>query len=136
MLVAKYKESNCKDKNILTTIDKAINSSIELRSKKELIERFIEQVNVSTKVDEEWRKFLQEQKEEDITTLIEEEKLKPEETRRYIDNALRDGMMKTTGTAIDKIMPPVSRFGGGRAVKKKGIIEKLKQFFDKYLGLV
>ena len=136
MLVAKYKESNCKDKNILTTIDKAINSSIELRSKKELIERFIEQVNVSTKVDEEWRKFLHEQKEEDITTLIEEEKLKPEETRRYIDNALRDGMMKTTGTAIDKIMPPVSRFGGGRAVKKQGIIEKLRKFFEKYLGLV
>lgn len=136
MLVAKYKESNCKDKNILTTIDKAINSSIELRSKKELIERFIEQVNVSTKVDEEWRKFLQEQKEEDITKLIDEEKLKPEETRRYIDNALRDGMMKTTGTAIDKIMPPVSRFGGGRAVKKQGIIEKLRKFFEKYLGLV
>ncbi len=136
MLVAKYKESNCKDKNILTTIDKAINSSIELRSKKELIERFIEQVNVSTKVDEEWRKFLHEQKEEDMTKLIDEEKLKPEETRRYIDNALRDGMMKTTGTAIDKIMPPVSRFGGGRAVKKQGIIEKLRKFFEKYLGLV
>ena len=41
MLVAKYHESNCKDKNILVTIDKAINSSLELRSKKELIEQFI-----------------------------------------------------------------------------------------------
>lgn len=28
MLVAKYHESNCKDKSILTTIDKTINSSI------------------------------------------------------------------------------------------------------------
>jgi type I restriction enzyme R subunit len=136
MLVAKYRQSNCKDKTILTTIDKAINSSIELRSKKELIERFIEQVNVSTKVDEDWRKFLNERKEADIAALIEEEKLKPEETRRFIDNALRDGMLKTTGTAIDKIMPPVSRFGGGRAVKKQGIIEKLMLFFEKYLGLV
>jgi len=53
MLVAKYKDSNCKDKDILTTIDKAINSSIELRSKKDLIERFIAQVNASTEVDEE-----------------------------------------------------------------------------------
>ena len=42
MLVDKYKDSNCKDKDILTTIDKAINSSIELRSKKDLIERFID----------------------------------------------------------------------------------------------
>ena len=136
MLVAKYQQSNCKDKAILTTIDKAINSSIELRSKKELIERFIEQVNVSTKVDEDWRKFLDERKEEDISAIIEEEKLKPEETRRFIDNAFRDGMLKTTGTAIDKIMPSVSRFGGGRAAKKQGIIEKLKIFFEKYFGLV
>jgi hypothetical protein len=30
MLVEKYKDSNCKDKNILTVIDKAIGSSIEL----------------------------------------------------------------------------------------------------------
>jgi type I restriction enzyme R subunit len=136
MLVAKYQQSNCKDKTILTTIDKAINSSIELRSKKELIERFIEQVNVSTKVDEDWSKFLHERKEEDIAAIIEEERLKPEETRRFIDNAFRDGMLKTTGTAIDKIMPPVSRFGGGRAAKKQGIIEKLMIFFEKYLGLV
>jgi type I restriction enzyme R subunit len=136
MLVAKYQQSNCKDKTILTTIDKAINSSIELRSKKELIERFIEQVNVSTKVDEDWRKFLHERKEADISAIIEEEKLKPEETRRFIDNAFRDGILKTTGTAIDKIMPPVSRFGGGRAAKKQGIIEKLMLFFEKYLGLV
>jgi type I restriction enzyme R subunit len=136
MLVAKYQQSNCKDKTILTTIDKAINSSIELRSKKELIERFIEQVNVSTKVDEDWSKFLHERKEADITAIIEEERLKPEETRRFIDNAFRDGMLKTTGTDIDKIMPPVSRFGGGRAAKKQGIIEKLMIFFEKYLGLV
>jgi type I restriction enzyme R subunit len=136
MLVAKYQQSNCKDKTILTTIDKAINSSIELRSKKELIERFIEQVNVSTKVDEDWRKFLHERKEADISAIIEEEKLKPEETRRFIDNAFRDGMLKTTGTAIDKIMPPVSRFGRGRAAKKQGIIEKLMIFFEKYLGLI
>ena len=136
MLVAKYQQSSCKDKTILTTIDKAINSSIELRSKKELIERFIEQVNVSTKVDEDWRKFLHERKEADISAIIEEERLEPEETRRFIDNAFRDGILKTTGTAIDKIMPPVSRFGGGRAAKKQGIIEKLMLFFEKYLGLI
>jgi type I restriction enzyme R subunit len=45
-------------------------------------------------------------------------------------------VLKTTGTAIDKIMPPVSRFGGGRAGKKQAIIEKLLRFFEKYLGLV
>jgi len=136
MLVAKYQESNCKDKEILTTINKAIQSSIELRSKKELIERFIEQVNASTEIDEEWRSFLHERKEEDLASIIEEEKLKPEETKRFIDNALRDGVLKTTGTAFDKIMPPVSRFGGARVKKKQSIITKLMDFFEKYFGLL
>lgn len=121
MLVEKYRKSNCKDKSILVAIDKAVNSSLQLCSKKELIEHFIEQVNASTKVDEDWRKFLDKRMEADIAAIIEEEKLKPEETRRLIENAFRDGMLKTTGTAIDKIMPPVSRFGGGRALKNKAL---------------
>lgn len=62
--------------------------------------------------------------------------MKPEEARRFIENAFRDGVLKTTGTAIDKIMPPVSRFGGGRALKKQSIIEKLLSLFEKYFGLV
>ena len=136
MLVVKYHESNCKDKNILVAIDKAINSSIQLRSKKELIEDFIESVNISTKVDEDWRKFVHEQKEKDLAEIIDEERLKSEETKKFIDNSFRDGTLKTIGTDIDKIMPPVSRFGGGRAEKKDGIIEKLKKFFEKYFGLV
>ena len=76
-------------------------------------------------------------REEDLTALITSENLKDEKTRRLIDIAFRDGVLKTTGTDIDKIMPPVSRFGGGnRAEKKQGIIEKLTVFFEKYLGLI
>ncbi len=137
MLIEKFKDSNCKDKTVLITIDRAINSSIELRSKKELIEDFIEQVNVNTEIDYEWNKFINKSKETDIEKLIDEENLKPQETRKFIDNAFRDGIMKTTGTSIDRLMPPVSRFGdGNRAVKKQGIIEKLLRFFEKYFGLV
>jgi len=136
MLVAKYQKSYCKDKTILTTIDKAINSSLELRSKKELIERFIEQVNVTTIIDAEWRTFLNTSKEDELDGIIEEENLKPEATRRLIDNAFRDGILKTTGTAIDKIMPPMSRFTDNRVARKQKIIEKLLVFFEKYLGLV
>ncbi|HQF33083.1 MAG TPA: type I restriction endonuclease subunit R [Petrotogaceae bacterium] len=135
MLVEKYKESSCNNKSILTDISKAIGSSIELRSKKELIENFIGQVNVSTQVGEDWRKFLDKSIEEDILKIIEEESLKPQEARRFIDNALRDGVLKTTGTSIDNIMPPVSRFGGARTAKKQAIIEKLMKFFEKYSGL-
>ena len=137
MLVAKYHKSNCEDKEILLAIDRAIKSSIELRSKKELIEGFIATINTQTDVESDWKKFVLQQKEEDLTTLIAEEKLKEDETRKYIENALRDGAVKTTGTDIDKLMPPVSRFGGGnRAAKKQGVIDKIKAFFEKYFGIV
>ena len=136
MLIAKYHDSHCEDKEILTMINKAVNSSIELRSKKELIEGFIATVNADTKVDEVWREFVKEQKENELEEIITVERLKPEETHKFINNSFRDGVLKTTGTDIDSIMPPVSRFGRGREKKKEGIIAKLKKFFEKYFGLV
>ena len=136
MLVAKYQGN--KDKEILIDINKAIGSSPELRSKKELIENFISNINVETKVDEDWKKYVEKQKESDLVNLIEEENLKPTETRKFIDNSFRDGILKTSGTDIDSILPPTRRFGGGtnnRQVKKQSIIEKLTKFFEKYFGL-
>ena len=53
------------------------------------------------------------------------------------DNSFRDGALKTTGTDIDRILPPASRFGGGnRQERKRGVIVKLLGFFEKYSGLV
>ena len=137
MLVAKYHASNCQDKTILTTIDKAINASLELRSKKELIQSFISRVNVDSQVDEDWRTFVREQKEQDLARIIDEEKLKPAPTERFIDGSFRNGLLKTTGTDINNILPAISRFGNGAWVaKKQTVIEKLLTFFEKYLGLV
>jgi len=137
MLVEKFRESNNEDKSILVSITKAVDSSMELRSKKELIERFVERVNVPLSVDSDWRSFVQGRKEEDLTTLIANENLKNEEARRFVEIAFRDGLLKTTGTDVDKILPAVSRFGGNnRAEKKQNVIDKLMEFFDKYVGLV
>ena len=136
MLVVKYHESNCKDKSILGTIDRAIDSSLQLRSKKELIHGFIQTVNAETEVDRDWQAYVRQQKQQELEEIIAEEKLKPAEAQRFVDNAFRDGALKTTGTDIDKILLPVSRFGGGnRAEKKKTIIRRLAQFFEKYFGI-
>ena len=137
MLVAKYHASNCEDKSILVSIEKAVNSTIRLRSKKELIEHFIETINASTKVEDDWHKFVHKQKEADLDVIISEEKLRQVETRRFINNSFRDGVLKTIGTDIDKIMPPVSRFGGAnRAEMKQKVIDRLLMFFEKYFGVV
>ncbi len=89
-------------------------------------------------VTDDWGKFVQEQKKQDIDAIITEQRLKPEETIKFIDNSFRDGVLKTTGTDIDKIMPPVSRFGSAgknRSELKQKIIDILQRFFEKYRGL-
>ena len=138
MLVAKYHDSNCQDKEILVSIDRAIKSSLELRSKKELIEKFIERVNVNTVVETDWRQFVDKQKNIDLNLIITENRLKATETRRFMLNAFRDGVLRTTGNDIDEILPAVSRFGGGgnRIKIKAEVIQKLKEYFDKYFGLI
>lgn len=136
MLIKKYKDLHGEDKEVLVTIQKAVDASPDLRSKKGLIQAFIEGVNDVDDVLNEWNSFIAEKREEDIQTIIKEEKLKPEETYKFLSNAFNDGEIKTTGTDIDAILPPISRFGGSgaRTKKKLDVIEKLKAFFEKYYG--
>ena len=136
LLVQKYHDSHCDDKEVLITIRKAVDASPELRSKKALIETFIAGINDVSDVMLEWRTFVAEEKERQLVAIIQEENLKDDETRRFMESSFRDGSVKTTGTDIDRLMPPISRFGGGnRAEKKQAIIEKLKGFFDRFFGI-
>lgn len=119
----------------MISIHKAVDSSLELRSKKALIENFIAGINEVEDVLNEWHAFVAEQKEKELDQIIAEERLKPEETKKFIEYSFRDGYIKTTGTDIDKILPPISRFGGGREKKKAAVIEKLTRFFERYYGI-
>lgn len=137
MLIQKYHDAHCKDKEIVVTIERAIDSSPELRSKKDLIQNFISGINETDDITTEWRDYTKEEKEKELRSIIQDEKLNPEATRRFINNSFRDGELKTTGTDIDKLMPPVSRFGDNRrAEKKQTIIERLKLLFERFFGIV
>ncbi len=140
MLVKKYQKDGNKDKEIVVTIEKAVNSSLNLRSKIALIREFLSRVNADTEVDGEWLKYVDEQRESELVAIIKDEKLKDKETHIFIENSFRDGVLKTTGTDVDAIMPAVSRFGGGsagnRSKTKKRVIDRLRAYFEKYLDLV
>ena len=136
LLVKKYHDSHCQDKEVLITIQKAVDASPELRSKKALIETFIAGINDVDDVLVEWRAYVSEEREKQLMQIITEEKLNETETRKFLEDSFRNGEVKTTGTDIDKLMPPVSRFGGGnRAAKKQTIIDKLKAFFERFFGI-
>ena len=133
MLVKKYHDSHCDDKEVLISIRKAIDASPELRSKKALIETFIAGINDVSDVLIEWREYVAEEKERQLVSIIQEENLKETETRKFMEVAFRDGMVKTTGTDIDKLMPPMSRFGGGD--RNRGSLQSFLDSSNASLGL-
>jgi type I restriction enzyme R subunit len=133
-LIRKYHEGHLKDKEIIISINKAIDSSVELRNKKDLILKFIQSLTPGTNVTDDWQSFVDEKKMEELDKIIAEEKLDKEETYKFINNAFRDGYVQTTGTGLAKILPPVSRFTptGERTQKRETVIEKIKAFFNRF----
>ena len=135
MLIEKYRDEHGSDMELKGALDKAIGSSINLRSKRELIEAFIANINAQGNIAEAWTAFVEERKKRDLSELIEKERLKDTETEKLFEGALKTGVLKTTGTDIDLILPPLSRFGNVRQITKERVISALQALFERYKGL-
>lgn len=85
-------------------------------------------------MDDDWLSFVDGKKLEELNRIITEENLDKDETYKFINNAFRDGYVQTTGTAITKVLPPVSRFTptGDRTKKRESVIEKFTTYFNKF----
>ena len=140
-LAASYHDSNCKDKEKLIAISKAVNSSEELRSKKDLINRFLKRIDSKSdddiNINNTWKDFVQEAFIDDLNNIITTESLNEDKTNKFIQKSFRDGEIKTSGTDIDDLMPKMSLFSkdNGRQAKKDKITEQLQIFFDKFYGV-
>ncbi len=139
MLVQKHQAEfgNGEDKEIRAEISRAVDASPSLRNKKDLIEAFVDSVSVDGSVDEEWKAFIEARRETELAQIIEEEKLRTEAAQEYMAQAFRDGSLRTAGTEIINVLPPVSRFSaeGSRTEKKQRVIDRLQIFFERYFGL-
>lgn len=135
LLVQKYHDSHCQDREVLVTIQKAIQASPQLRSKKELIDTFIAGINDIDDIMSEWHKFIAEAKEQQLMQIITEENLKEKETRKFLESCLLNGEVKTSGTDIDSLLPPMSWFDAKRAEKKQRVIGKFRVFFERFYGI-
>lgn len=140
MLVEQYRAArgDGEDKEIKAQIDRAIDSSPSLRNKKDLIEDFVDRISLDEDVADDWRAYVAAKREAELERLIAEENLKPEPTRAFVDAAFRDGSVRATGTAITRILPPVSRFAkdANHGVKKQTVLDKLTAFFERFFDLV
>nr|WP_201468472.1 type I restriction endonuclease subunit R [Microbacterium hydrocarbonoxydans] len=139
MLVEKYRASfgDGENKEIRAQISRAVDASPSLRSKRDLVEDFVDSISIDGAVDEQWRAFIAAKREAELESIIAEQKLKPEPTRAFVEAAFRDGQLRTTGTDITRILPPVSRFNrsAGHGATKRRVVEALTGFFERFSGL-
>jgi type I restriction enzyme R subunit len=133
------KDGRSADKEIEARRDitSAVDSSPSLRNKGDLIADFIATLSVDGDVRQQWRDFLNERREAELTQIIAEEGLVDAQARKFMDGAFRDGAIPTTGVAITRILPPTSKFSpdSAHATKKRTVLDRLQAFFDRYFDL-
>ncbi|PKQ25165.1 MAG: DEAD/DEAH box helicase [Actinobacteria bacterium HGW-Actinobacteria-4] len=139
MLVEAHREAHGDgdDKELSAAITRAVDASPSLRNKRDLIEDFVRRVTVDGAIDDEWQAFIAARREAELEAIIVAESLRADATREFMEVAFRDGALRTTGTAITKVLPPASRFAadGGHGEKKQRVIEMLGRYFERFLGL-
>jgi type I restriction enzyme R subunit len=138
MLVDQHrKEHGDEQRETRARITRAIDSSISLRNKKDLILAFVDSVTTTSDIDEDWRRFVAAKREEELDEIIEAQGLNAERTRVFVARAFRDGAIPTTGEAVTEILPPTSRFVADDiyGTKKQAVLDRLAAFFDRYFAL-
>ncbi len=139
MLVQKHREKHGDgdDREIRAEITRAVDASPSLRNKRDLVEDFVENLSADGNIDEEWQAFIKARRQQELESIIQEENLRPDETRTYIQSAFRDGSIQVTGTAITRVLPPTSRFSADseHGERKKRVIARMTEFFERFLGL-
>ena len=133
-LVQEYADDHLQDMEIVVKIRNFVNASPDLRNKKDLIEQFINNITAGSDVGESWTEFIRQQKKEELQRIIEEEKLKPIETRNFMALAFRNGFISISGIAFAQILPAVSRFSkdNKREEMRQRVFEKLSAYLEKY----
>ena len=139
MLVGKHRDElgDGDDREIRAEISRVVSASPSLRNKRDLIEDFVDSLSVGGEVDQQWLAYVAAKREAELDAIIADENLRPDEARAFMEAAFRDGLIRTSGTAIMNVLPPASRFStdGGHGEKKQRVIQKLVAFFERFHGL-
>ncbi|MBO8475768.1 MAG: type I restriction endonuclease subunit R [Bacteroidetes bacterium] len=136
-LVRQYHDGHQQDMEIRVKISKSIDSSPDLRDKKELIEKFIDSLTPDGDVDSEWKQYVNKEKRQQFDQIVEEEHLKKEKALEFIENAFQRGYVPEGGMELDSIMPPINPFdkAANRQGKIQIVLERIKAFFNKFFDI-
>ncbi|GAA7074825.1 HsdR family type I site-specific deoxyribonuclease [Helicobacter pylori] len=132
------KEHGVEIQGVKTKIEPIINSSIELRNKKDLIMDFIDKYNKDQEVHAHFQDYTHQKREEEFQNIIEENRLNEEKAYSFMQHAFKGGEISFNGTEFPKIIEEKpSMFGKNsryQEVKEK-VAASLSRFFHRFCDL-
>ena len=138
-LILEKTKDNENIESIKAEVRRVIRSSIDTRSKEEIVIRFINSTELNSlqtnnDILEAFYSFAKAEKSRSIAKLIEEENLN-ENAERFIRKSIARGYAENAGEELDGIIPPTSRRRGARERKKEEVLIKIQELVDVFVGL-
>ncbi|EPS9496712.1 type I restriction endonuclease subunit R [Campylobacter upsaliensis] len=134
-LIAKYLKDQATN---YEPILKLLDSSLSLRSKRELFLRFIDSLHTQSNVEKDFSAYIKTHKNNALQDIINALNLDPKKTKEFMQDSFERGELRDYGRAFGEILPPSPLFGKGaeqtHKVRKKAL-EKLQAFFELFKGL-
>ncbi|EOE5701004.1 type I restriction endonuclease subunit R [Campylobacter upsaliensis] len=134
-LIAKYHKDQATN---YEPILKLLDSSLSLRSKKELFLRFIDSLHTQSNVAKDFSTYIKTHKNNALQDIINALNLDPKKTKEFMQDSFERGELRDYGRAFDEILPPSPLFGKGAEQThkvRKQALEKLQAFFELFKGL-
>ncbi|EOY4239244.1 type I restriction endonuclease subunit R [Campylobacter upsaliensis] len=134
-LIAKYHKDQATS---YEPILKLLDSSLSLRSKRELFLRFIDSLHTQSNVAKDFSTYITMCKDNALQDIIDSLNLDPKKTKDFMQDAFERGELRDYGRAFDEILPPSPLFGKGAEQThkvRKQTLEKLQAFFELFKGL-
>ncbi|EKK0585848.1 type I restriction endonuclease subunit R [Campylobacter upsaliensis] len=134
-LIAKYHKDQATS---YEPILKLLDSSLSLRSKRELFLRFIDSLHTQSNVEKDFSAYIKTHKNNALQDIINALDLDPKKTKEFMQDSFERGELRDYGRAFDEILPPSPLFGKGaeqtHKIREKAL-EKLQAFFELFKGL-
>lgn len=137
MLVEQHRvENEGGDREIPVEISRALAASPSLRGKRDLIEEFYRRVSAHGDVTREFKDFIDERRDQELTEIIERYRLKSG-AREFAFGCLRDNYVPSEGAGLADILPPARRFGGGGAsvATRENVVNELTKWVERFRNL-
>ncbi|EPV2543050.1 type I restriction endonuclease subunit R [Campylobacter upsaliensis] len=133
-LIAKYHKDQATN---YEPILKLLDSSLSLRSKKELFLRFIDSLHTQSNVEKDFRAYIKTHKNNALQDIINALNLDPKKTKEFMQDSFERGELRDYGKAFNEIYegPLFGDEANQTHTIRQQALQKLQAFFELFKGL-